>query len=129
MAVNLLANKKPTLSSGLALFELLCFQTNATLRDLGKVPKSVTKRIGEGPRHRKSSITLPYPSRQAVLHREQMLQNPRSGVARGIAVPERTGSVQVAAGKEHAFLTADWRYLAMLNYEVEPALLAPHVPA
>ena len=27
------------------------------------------------------------------------------------------------------FLTAEWRYLAMLNYEVEPAALAPFVPA
>jgi uncharacterized protein YqjF (DUF2071 family) len=26
------------------------------------------------------------------------------------------------------FLSADWRYLAMLNYEIEPALLAPFVP-
>ena len=26
------------------------------------------------------------------------------------------------------FLTAAWRYLAMLNYEVDPALLAHHVP-
>ena len=26
------------------------------------------------------------------------------------------------------FLTAEWRYLAMLNYRVEPALLAPRVP-
>lgn len=27
------------------------------------------------------------------------------------------------------FLTADWRYLAMLNYEVDPVILAPLVPA
>jgi uncharacterized protein YqjF (DUF2071 family) len=27
------------------------------------------------------------------------------------------------------FLTAEWRYLAMLNYLVEPAVLAPFVPA
>ncbi len=26
------------------------------------------------------------------------------------------------------FLTADWRYLAMLNYEVDPQVLAPRVP-
>ncbi len=26
------------------------------------------------------------------------------------------------------FLTAEWRYLAMLNYEIEPAILAPLVP-
>ena len=26
------------------------------------------------------------------------------------------------------FLTAQWRYLAMLNYEVDPAVLRPHVP-
>src|SRR5882672_11366216 len=58
-----------------------------------------------------------------------MLQNPRSGVVHEMAVPGSTGSVQVAAGKEHAFLTADWRYLAMVNYEVDPVLLAPYVPA
>ena len=28
-----------------------------------------------------------------------------------------------------AFLTAEWRYLVMLNYEVPPAVLAPLVPA
>ena len=27
------------------------------------------------------------------------------------------------------FLTARWIHLAMLNYEVDPAILAPHVPA
>ncbi|HEU4585842.1 MAG TPA: DUF2071 domain-containing protein [Gemmatimonadaceae bacterium] len=27
------------------------------------------------------------------------------------------------------FLTAEWRWLAMLNYRVEPGLLRPHVPA
>ncbi|PYL47732.1 MAG: hypothetical protein DMF40_07280 [Verrucomicrobia bacterium] len=27
------------------------------------------------------------------------------------------------------FLTANWRYLAMLNFAVEPEILAPHVPA
>jgi uncharacterized protein YqjF (DUF2071 family) len=27
------------------------------------------------------------------------------------------------------FLTAEWRFLAMLNYEIEPAVLAPLVPA
>ena len=27
------------------------------------------------------------------------------------------------------FLTAEWRHLAMLNYEIEPAVLAPLVPA
>src|SRR5271169_3297261 len=27
-----------------------------------------------------------------------------------------------------AFLTAEWRYLALLNYEVDPALLAARVP-
>jgi uncharacterized protein YqjF (DUF2071 family) len=26
------------------------------------------------------------------------------------------------------FLTANWRYLAMLNYTVDPAILAPFVP-
>lgn len=27
------------------------------------------------------------------------------------------------------FLTANWRYLAMLNFAVDPKLLDPHVPA
>ena len=27
------------------------------------------------------------------------------------------------------FLTAEWRHLAMLNYEIEPSILAPFVPA
>src|SRR5512133_2301455 len=27
------------------------------------------------------------------------------------------------------FLTAEWQYLLMLNYEVDPALLAPLVPS
>src|SRR5262245_9092002 len=27
------------------------------------------------------------------------------------------------------FLTAEWRHLSMLNYEIEPAVLKPHVPA
>jgi uncharacterized protein YqjF (DUF2071 family) len=26
------------------------------------------------------------------------------------------------------FLTAEWKHLAMLNYEIEPSVLAPHVP-
>jgi len=29
---------------------------------------------------------------------------------------------------ERVFLTAEWRYLAMLNYEIDPAVLAPRVP-
>ncbi|HTJ00540.1 MAG TPA: DUF2071 domain-containing protein [Dongiaceae bacterium] len=33
------------------------------------------------------------------------------------------------ANPEPIFLTAEWRHLAMLNYEVEAAALAPHVPA
>src|SRR5689334_6224085 len=27
------------------------------------------------------------------------------------------------------FLTANWRYLAMLNFAVDPKIIAPHVPA
>ena len=30
--------------------------------------------------------------------------------------------------KQRVFLTADWRYVAMLNYEVDPALVEGHVP-
>ena len=32
------------------------------------------------------------------------------------------------SGIERAFLTAEWRNLVMLNYEVEPELLRPLVP-
>jgi hypothetical protein len=30
--------------------------------------------------------------------------------------------------RERTFLTAEWRYLAMLNYEIDPAVLRPYVP-
>ena len=30
---------------------------------------------------------------------------------------------------ENIFLTAEWRHLAMLNYEIEPQILQPYVPA
>jgi uncharacterized protein len=50
-------------------------------------------------------------------------------VADEITVSGTTGSAQVAAGKERVFLTAEWSYLAMLNYELDPALLVPYVPA
>jgi len=29
---------------------------------------------------------------------------------------------------QRVFLTAEWRWLAMLNYEVDPGLLLPFVP-
>jgi len=32
-------------------------------------------------------------------------------------------------GPDRAFLTAEWRHLAMLNYEVEPGLLSAFIPA
>ena len=47
----------------------------------------------------------------------------------GIAAPDSTGPARINGGKAHVFLTAEWRYLAMLNYELDPALLAPYVPA
>ncbi len=31
--------------------------------------------------------------------------------------------------KPPIFLTAEWRYLAMLNYEIDPAILIPFIPA
>lgn len=34
-----------------------------------------------------------------------------------------------AASDDHPFLTAEWRYLAMLNFEIAPAVLRPHVPS
>lgn len=33
-----------------------------------------------------------------------------------------------ATSRERPFLTAQWRHLAMLNYPIDPAVLAPHVP-
>jgi uncharacterized protein YqjF (DUF2071 family) len=36
--------------------------------------------------------------------------------------------VRVHEARGAAFLTAEWRHLAMLNYEVDPAVLAPRVP-
>lgn len=42
--------------------------------------------------------------------------------------PDSTDPARVDAAKERVFLKAEWRYLAMLNYEVDPALLAPYVP-
>jgi uncharacterized protein YqjF (DUF2071 family) len=35
---------------------------------------------------------------------------------------------QIPGSKERIFLTAEWRYVAMLNYQVDPALLAPRLP-
>ena len=32
------------------------------------------------------------------------------------------------SASERAFLTAEWRYLAMLNFEIAPAVLRPLVP-
>ena len=35
----------------------------------------------------------------------------------------------MSATAPKVFLTAEWRYLAMLNFEIEPSVLAPYVPA
>ena len=32
-------------------------------------------------------------------------------------------------GRRSPFLTAAWRDLIMLNYDIDPAVLQPHVPA
>jgi len=48
-------------------------------------------------------------------------------MAEEIAVPHITRQAQITP-KERVFLTGEWRYLAMLNYEVDPSLLAPYVP-
>jgi uncharacterized protein YqjF (DUF2071 family) len=34
----------------------------------------------------------------------------------------------LTAGFTKPFLTADWRYLAMFNYQIDPAILQPYVP-
>lgn len=40
-----------------------------------------------------------------------------------------TASSSPPSGAERGrFLTAEWKWLAMLNYEVDPSLLEPHVP-
>jgi len=45
------------------------------------------------------------------------------------AVRQPVNPIQIADGKERPFLSAEWRYLAMLNYELDPGLLQPYVPA
>jgi uncharacterized protein YqjF (DUF2071 family) len=40
-------------------------------------------------------------------------------------MPEQGPKLEMVAT---AFLTAEWRYLAMLNYEIDPAILAPYIP-
>jgi uncharacterized protein YqjF (DUF2071 family) len=42
--------------------------------------------------------------------------------------PLRTGHLKHVAA-DRVFLGAEWQYLAMLNYEIEPRLLLPFVPA
>lgn len=48
-------------------------------------------------------------------------------VARLARLPKTRLTVSDAS--KFIFLTAEWRHLAMLNYEIEPAILAPFVPA
>ena len=43
--------------------------------------------------------------------------------------PSGAGEAEPFHAPPGAFLTAEWRYLAMLNFEVDPALVAPRVPA
>ena len=38
-------------------------------------------------------------------------------------------AAQTPGGKQPIFLTTEWRRLAMLNYEIDPAALQPHIPA
>ena len=42
--------------------------------------------------------------------------------------PERRGHLK-GVGDERVFLSAEWRHLAMLNYEVDARLLLPFVPS
>ena len=46
-----------------------------------------------------------------------------------ILARRRQRAGQAGEGKRAAFLTAEWRRLAMLNYEVDPAALEAYVPA
>src|SRR5579864_6417719 len=39
-----------------------------------------------------------------------------------------SSSIGEAPVRERTFLTAEWRYLAMLNYEIDPVILRPYVP-
>jgi hypothetical protein len=57
MIVPFLQNKKPTLSSGLVLLNLLNY-SNATLAILGKGPESKSKKTGVGERHRNLIIPV-----------------------------------------------------------------------
>src|ERR1041384_5807132 len=44
------------------------------------------------------------------------------------AIKMQTAFGDVGAMNTKEFLSADWRYLAMLNYEIDPAILEPLVP-
>ena len=46
-----------------------------------------------------------------------------------ILARRRRQAAQAGGGKQPVFLTAEWRRLAMLNYEIDPAALLPYVPA
>jgi len=52
-------------------------------------------------------------------------------IAKSTNSPSRTErtSFRSATRTRSAFLTAEWRHLAMLNYAVDPEILAAHVPA
>jgi uncharacterized protein len=52
-------------------------------------------------------------------------ENMRHSCSRKILRPPRK---LVSVPGERVFLTAEWRYLAMLNYEIDPTVLAPRVP-
>src|SRR5881394_2023350 len=53
-----------------------------------------------------------------------------TGTARRLATLRDDGMAAplMAAGRQSAFLTAEWKHLAMLNFEVDPALLHSLVP-
>lgn len=58
---------------------------------------------------------------------DQSFRNRRS--ARTISRVEDDGPEKIMVHPERVFLSAEWRDLVMLNYEVDPALLTHHIPA
>lgn len=49
-------------------------------------------------------------------------------MASPVAKTRSVSCAEDSSPKPRVFLTAEWRYLAMLNYAVDPALLLPRVP-
>src|SRR2546426_4682023 len=53
----------------------------------------------------------------------------RSSIYAGQTAPKDRVGIQMNKAEPKVFLTAQWKNLAMLNYEFEPSVLAPFAPA